>query len=227
MNGKKWYGACVDGKKVSGFAKNGEVFYKQPNCVLIKYTDTDNIEQTVEKDTAVDLRPFIKNTPMKACKLISVGEMILYEPSGGLISFLFKNQNNLSSVDLSEFDISSAIGTEYMFQYCTNLTNVDLSNFKTSNVTNMTAMFYGCSSLQTIDISNFDTSKVKFIGTMFYGCSSLMDLSLCDFNISNLTYYGEMFTGIPSNCLIKVKSQTMKDWVLSVRSDLTNVIVTS
>ena len=30
MNGKKWAGACVNGKTVSGLAKNGVVFYRMP-----------------------------------------------------------------------------------------------------------------------------------------------------------------------------------------------------
>ena len=30
MNGKKWAGACVNGKTVSGLVKNGVVFYKKP-----------------------------------------------------------------------------------------------------------------------------------------------------------------------------------------------------
>lgn len=30
MNGKKWAGACVNGKTVSGLAKNGIVFYRKP-----------------------------------------------------------------------------------------------------------------------------------------------------------------------------------------------------
>ena len=30
MNGKKWAGACVNGKTVSGLVKNGVVFYRKP-----------------------------------------------------------------------------------------------------------------------------------------------------------------------------------------------------
>ena len=45
-----------------------------------------------------------------------------------------------------------------MFRGCQDITEIDLSNFNTSQVTNMYSMFSGCSQLTSIDLSNFDTS---------------------------------------------------------------------
>ena len=42
-----------------------------------------------------------------------------------------------------------------MFYGCNNLTNIDLSNFDTKNVTDMNAIFYGCNNLTNIDLSKF------------------------------------------------------------------------
>ena len=39
-----------------------------------------------------------------------------------------------------------------MFSWCNNLTTLDISNFDTSNVTAMVSMFSGCSSLTILDI---------------------------------------------------------------------------
>jgi surface protein len=41
--------------------------------------------------------------------------------------------------------------TSYMFWNCNNLTTLDVSNFDTSNVTNMSYMFDGCNKLTTLD----------------------------------------------------------------------------
>ena len=42
---------------------------------------------------------------------------------------------------------------ECMFKDCNNLTNINLSNFDTKNVTNMAHMFYGCNNLNNINLS--------------------------------------------------------------------------
>ena len=45
-----------------------------------------------------------------------------------------------------------------MFYGCQDITEIDLSNFNTSKLTYMYSMFSGCSQLTSIDLSNFDTS---------------------------------------------------------------------
>lgn len=45
MNGKKWAGACVNGKTVSGLVKNGVVFYRKPiSTYKRRIMSTDNLE---------------------------------------------------------------------------------------------------------------------------------------------------------------------------------------
>ena len=85
------------------------------------------------------------------------------------------------------------------FSYCSSLTTLDLSNFNTDSVTNMYGMFRNCFNLEELDISNF--------------------------NFTNVTDTTAMFLNIPKNCLIYVKDQTAKDFVLNVRNDLTNVVI--
>ena len=47
-----------------------------------------------------------------------------------------------------------------MFSNCENLTSLDVSNFNTQNVTDMSAMFNECSNLTSLDVSKFDTKNI-------------------------------------------------------------------
>lgn len=109
----------------------------------------------------------------------------------------YSNCNNATTIDVSGLNSENVTSMNYMFSGCNNLTNLNLSNFNTNNVTNMEYMFYNCSSLKNLDIRNFTFEKVT--------------------NTTN------MFLSIPADCLIIVKDETAKSFVLSVRSDLTNV----
>ena len=69
-----------------------------------------------------------------------------------------------------------------MFKGCNNLTNIDVSNFDTKNVTDMSGMFDSCNNLTNIDVANFDTNNVTDMGCMFYGCNNLTNLILIYLN---------------------------------------------
>lgn len=164
------------------------------------------------------------------------------------MSLMFSSCHNLKSIDLSNFDTGNVTNMNSMFTYCTSLNTLDLSNFDTSNVTNMESMF-GNVGMQNVDISNLDTSNVKNMRGMFANSQWLISLNLSNFNTSNVTDMSwmfnncfdletldisnfdfsnvtdseKMFNAIPSDCLITVKDQTAKNFILSVRSDFTNI----
>ena len=58
---------------------------------------------------------------------------------------------------------------DFFEAYCENLTKIDLSNFDTKNVTNMSSMFCNCNNLISIYFgSKFTTKKVpNFLLTSF------------------------------------------------------------
>ena len=136
---------------------------------------------------------------------------------------MFINCQSLESLNLSNFNTSNVTNMSNMFYGCVNLTNLNLSNFNTSNVTNMSYMFSSCSNLTNLNLSNFNTSNVTNMRNMFYNCQSLTNLDIRNFTFEKVTNTIAMFTDIPANCLIIVKDETAKSFVLSVRSDLTNV----
>jgi surface protein len=102
---------------------------------------------------------------------------------------------SLSSIDLSNWDVSNVTNMKIMFQLCSTLTSVgDLSNWDTSNVADTGWMFYGCSSLASVDLSNWDTSNVTNLKSMFNGCSKLTSVGdLSNWDTSNVTDTSYMF----------------------------------
>ena len=109
-------------------------------------------------------------------------------------------------------------------------TGTDLSSetsaLNTSNITDMSEMFKDCSNLTELDLDNFDTSNVTDMSNMFSGCSDLEILDMSSFDVSNVSTATGMFDNIPSDCIIWVKDEATREWVLSIRSDLINVLVT-
>ncbi len=80
---------------------------------------------------------------------------------------------------------------------CPNLTTIDVSNWNVSNVTNMMGVFNACESLTTIDVSNWNVSNVTDMTGMFLNCLSLTTIDVSNWNISNVTDMDGIFNGIP------------------------------
>lgn len=135
---------------------------------------------------------------------------------------MFYQCRSLTNLDLSNFDTSKVTSMNQMFSYCSKLTSLDVSNFDTSSVTDMTYMFRYCK-IARLDLSNFHTTNVTNMSNMFNNCSLLEFLDIRNFDFTNVKTYTNMFISVPANCLIIVKGDTEKQWVLKVRNDLTNV----
>ena len=131
------------------------------------------------------------------------------------MSYMFSGCNLLTSIDLSNFDISKVTNMRYMFSGCINLKEISgISKWST----NMYGMFYGCSNLSlTIqggpnmkDILNIfrdlksltikgNINKVKNMSYMFSGCKSLKNI-IFDGNVNtdNVEDMSGMFSGCES-----------------------------
>ena len=140
------------------------------------------------------------------------------------MKYMFYDCTNLTSLDLSSFDTSKVVYFGDMFFRCSSLTTLNLSNFSGASATSMFEMFAVCSNLTSLDLSGFDTSKVTNMNSMFDGCTSLNFLDIRNFDFSRVgSKYNGMFNNVPTNCEIIVKNDTVKNWLLSKFSNLTNV----
>ena len=91
------------------------------------------------------------------------------------------------SLDISEWDVSNATETRYMFIGQEQI-NPDLSNWDVSKVKNMNFMFEGCSNFNC-DLSKWNVSNVKHMDGTFGGCKKFnSDISTWDVsNVINMT----------------------------------------
>ena len=112
------------------------------------------------------------------------------------MSFMFFGCQNLSSLDLSNFNTTKATSMAEIFWNCKKLTNLNVSSFDTSKVNDMYDMFNGCENLEHLDLRGFNTNKVTNMSMMFAGCKKLSNVDLHSFDTSNVTIMSFMF----SNC---------------------------
>ena len=109
------------------------------------------------------------------------------------MSRMFYECKNVRALDVSKFNTSKVNNMYSMFDDCWRLKSLDVSKFNTSNVASVAYMFDNCNSLETIDVSNFDTRNVTNMKSMFSSCSSLQSLNLANFNTENVTDMSNMF----------------------------------
>lgn len=107
----------------------------------------------------------------------------------------FSRLNNMTDVDVSQFDTSRVENMHAFFHKCYSLQAVDISTFDTSNVKNMQQMFYENRSLTdgSLNLGNIDTSNVTTMESMFQGCTGFTQLNVCNLNTSNVTNIDYMF----------------------------------
>lgn len=145
------------------------------------------------------------------------------------MDYMFYDCQNLKNIDIKDWDTSSVTDMDHMFDGCESITEYDLSKWDIKNVTSMHGMFRANLNLEYLNLSNWDIVKTQDFGYMFYDCSKLKHLILGDWE-HMLVKYGSLrfdntFTGIPADCLIEVPTEKMKEQILALRGDFTNIVV--
>ena len=158
-------------------------------------------------------------------KLSSYG--IKIKSANGLCDTYHTNNIDVSGLDVSEVTNMTQTFAHALAVVIDDLKTINVSSWKTKNVETMNGMFSGRNALTSLDLSSFDTSNVTNMSDMFHDCDRLTYLDISGFDFKNVTNSHNMFNGVPANCLIYVKDQTARNFVLGVRSDLTNVQIKS
>ena len=116
------------------------------------------------------------------------------------MSSMFAYDDNLNTLDLSNFDTSNVTTFEEMFTSDIGLKSLNVSNFKTDKVENFSNMFSGCKALTSIKgLETWKTTgasldKPVYMSSMFAYDDNLNTLDLSNFDTSNVTTFEEMFT---------------------------------
>ena len=111
----------------------------------------------------------------------------------------FRYCGKLKKIDFTGFDTSkSNSSTEFwnMFGSCSNLTSVDVSNWDMSNVTDFQELFRGSSVRNIIGINKWNVSKVDKFGRMFAGCN-LDTLDISNWNFASVSNFAGIFDQSP------------------------------
>lgn len=114
------------------------------------------------------------------------------------MSEMFRNCQQLTSLDLSTFDTKNVTDMYYMFYNDYRLTSLNVSSFNTAKVENMGLMFGYCQQLTSLDVSSFSTDGAVTVSGMFYYCSALKTIySENSWSLPSLSEYGgnSMFLG--------------------------------
>ena len=126
---------------------------------------------------------------------------------GGDFSDVFSECENITSLDLTGWDVSSANELDGMFNYCQNLRTVyGIENFDVSNATDLSSMFYNCSSIESLNIGSWDTSNVTDFEAMFENCNSLTSLDVSSWDTSKAETMQQMFYDCSSLTSLDVSS---------------------
>lgn len=134
------------------------------------------------------------------------------------MSYMFYNCNKLTTIDVSNFDMSKVTTTEEMFYFCEALRSLDVSNWNTSNITNMSGTFNSCIALETLDVSNWNTSKVKNMEYLFFYCSILTTLDVSNWNTANVENMNGIFNGCQN-----VTSLDVSKWNTAKVTDMSSM----
>lgn len=217
--------AYVNGIKITGTAKSEQQ-------VLNEYYDTTLTNQKYQYGSVVKKNPAFNTSSLTTMQDMFAGSDLQEVDTTGFnsskvtnMSGMCRNCSNLKTFNGSGLDTSNVTDMSQMFMNDTGLTSVGIVQFNTSRVTDMSYMFAGCTTLSSLDLSTFNMSAVTTTEKMFYNCSNLMSLNIKGWDYSSIVNTTDMFTGIPQDCKIKVASQAQKDWVLSIRADLTNISI--
>ena len=140
------------------------------------------------EDYARDDAPWLEHRD--AIKTVRVQPGV--KANGGLVG-IFSRCANLTSVDLSGLDASTAVDLSNMFYSCTALKQLDLTGLDTGAVSKMDSMFNSCRALETLKITSLNTARVTSMSGMFAGCSSLKALDLTSFDTSRASSMSGMF----------------------------------
>jgi len=106
-----------------------------------------------------------------------------------LFQFAF-NCSSLTTLDVSNWDVSNIVSFQNFVLGCTNLTELDVSNWNTSNVLNFAQFISNCDALSTIDVSNWNTAKVQNFGFFAAFSDNLTDIiGIENLDISSITNF--------------------------------------
>ena len=192
------------------------------NTLAISLTDNQKVKASDD-----DWRRVFELTPLVQADLEGLDTSnitLMGGPMGAMFGRPFLHiSDNLTYLNLSNWNTSNVTDMANMFLGCTKLTNLILSNWDTSKVTDMHSMFENDSSLTNLDVSNWDTSEVTDMSEMFENNSSLTNLDVSNWDTSKVTDMSDMFF-YDTNLALTVNNGKFADYLVNTNDHLIGII---
>lgn len=201
----------LDTSKVSGMS---DVFNR---CYALEELDLSSWNT----DKVTIMRDMFNS--MRALKDLKLFKLNHADNRNLLLEGMFQSAWSLDNLDFTEWDTSDVTSMQEMFADMRGLTSLDISMFVSPKVTSFMYFISSCPALTWVDASNLTSDKATDIRYMFRGNSALRYLDIRSFDFTKPTNASNVFTDIPADCEIIVMDETQKEWVLTQRSDFTNV----
>lgn len=109
---------------------------------------------------------------------------------------LFAYSDNLSHINISNWEVPQLENCARMFAHCSKLTTVEgLNTWNKTSIIECKYMFFLCKALKNINVNGFDVSQVKGAESMFEECDSLKSINISNWDFENIYIMEKMFKG--------------------------------
>ncbi len=199
-------------------------------------TVRSNLKKVVFDQSFQDIQPKSCSEWFYRCKLLQSVEGLKYLNTASATSMMemFRECEQLSSLDISQFNTHNVTSMENMFNGCKLLGTLDVSNFDSFNAESTKNMFAGCESLSKLTLftilkKNFTCSYVENMEGMFNGCKNLTELDVTNLRTTNVTNMNYMFNECKKLKTLdlrnfKTNSLTMSSYMFANCSALTQIM---
>ena len=100
---------------------------------------------------------------------------------------------SIKKLDLTNWNLASAVAMQNMFQGCSKLTELDLSGWNMPNNSSVSHMFADCFGLLSINLSGWNTPALTSMDGMFNDCRSLKVVDVSDIDTANVVEFSQIF----------------------------------
>ncbi len=157
---------CLESLDLTGFDTSGvmDMNYMFYDCRSLESLDLRDFDTSCVEDMSYMFCETAKLTEILGVEDFDTSSVQCFDYMFGSD---WTGNSGLTSLDLSDWDTSSAYSFWGMFEFCSSLTELDVSGFTFVDQPMLDEMFFGCLNLTQLDLSTWDTSDVGSMGSMF------------------------------------------------------------
>lgn len=145
------------------------------------------------------------------------------------MSYMFDGVGNITSLNLSGWDLSSVLDMQNMFMDTSGLTNLNLSNWRFSKNTSLDGLFHGCnpsSTIESIDLSGWDVTIINmetFFDDDLWYVNNVKNLNLSNWYVNPQVMIDVYQTSLDSG--MEVENLNLSNWAFTAPFNNASAII--